>query len=276
MIVADVMDSQNTDETWQRIQIWARAAAYPWDMVWSATAHEVPPDPYGLGLPKFWSADRDPSAWKPLVRFAAERLAARLTAQADREFYYTEYPRALTTDMYGAITTRRWNRPNEWDLVKDWPAVAEAAKKKAAKKKAAKKKVTEGGKLFVLQDFKVPTQDTEAVGAYLRFLNGEIFAIPGQGLVQDGGNLNEDALWLLMVRFCQALAEGRFAEFRSYYIALRTLVRKPISQWLQPIARLRPETRPVHTKLSSPSLSSLYDPITGQTLADIWRAWEQP
>jgi hypothetical protein len=273
MIVADVVGRNGQRTEWENIQEMARAAAYPWDMVWSASGVQVPPDIYGLGLPKFWSAGHAPGAWKPLVTFAAQRLAARLTAQADREFYYTEYPPALTTDMYDAITTPRWNRPNEWDLAKDWPAVAEAAKKKAAKKK-----VTEGGKLFVLEDFKVPTQDTEAVGAYLRFLNGEIFAIPGTGLVQDGGNLNEDALWLLMVRFCQALAEGRFAEFRSYYIALRTLVKKLTyeltNEWLQPIAKLRPETRPVHTKLNPARLAQLHDPVLHKTLAEIYDDWE--
>jgi hypothetical protein len=266
MIVADVVGHKGQRTEWENIQQLARAAAYPWDMMWSASGVQVPPDIYGLGLPKFWPPDHDPRAWQPLVTFAADRLATRLRAQADREFYYTEYPPALTPDVYDAITTRQWHRPEEWALVRDWVEVATALSPG----------ITGRGKLFVLQNFEVPTQDAGAVGAYLRFLKGEIFAIPARGLVQEGGNLNEDALWLLMVRFCQALAEGRFAEYRSYYIALRTLVSDFKHEWLQPIAKLRPETRSVHTKLSSPSLSSLHDPVTAQTLADIWKAWQQP
>jgi hypothetical protein len=266
MIVADVRGSDGSQGEWRMIQRLASAAAYPWDMVWSATAHEVPYETYGLGLPKFWSAGHAPDAWKPLVTFAATRLAARLTAQADREFYYTEYPPALTPDVYNAITTRQWNLPVSWDVVSDWQGVANALPPG----------VTGHGRLFVLQNFEVPTQDTGAVGAYLRFLNGEIFAIPGQDLVRDRDNLNEDALWLLMVRFCQALAEGRFAEFRSYYIALRTLVPNLSNQWLQPIAELRPETRPVHTNLNPTRLAQLYDPVLHMTLAQIWQDWSQP
>jgi hypothetical protein len=262
MIVADVVGHNGQRTEWENIQEMARAAAYPWDMVWSASGVQVPPKIYGLGLPKFWF---NPNAgnWQPLIEFAAKRLAARLTRQVDREFYYTEYPPALTPDVYNAITTRQWHRPKEWALFRDWLKVAHALRNG----------VTGRGNLFVLVNFEVPTQDTEAVGAYLRFLNGEIFAIPGTGLVQDGGNLNEDALWLLMVRFCQALAEGRFAEFRSYYIALRTLVSGLINEWLQPIAKLRPETRSVHTNLNPARLAQLHDPVLDKTLAQIYDDW---
>jgi len=274
MIVADVIGPDNTDEPWRSIQRWARAVAYPWDMVWSATAHAVPSHTYGLGLPKFWPNHGGAHHLDPLIGFAADRLIARSRSEKRGEFYYTEYPweslrPEIVKSIYKAITGRRWRRPRQWLLVDSWADVAGQLSRSAGAGSRT---------LFVVSDFPVPAHNAEAVDAYSEFLKGSIFAIPRRELLDPQLGLSPDALWLLMKEFCGALADGRFAEFRSYYIALRTLVPELTNDWLQPIARLRPETRPVHEKLNSSRLSTLYDPMLrrpdasrGTTLADIYR-----
>jgi len=261
MIVADVMDSHNTEETWQHIQSWARAAAYPWDMVWSASLIQLPAEAYGFCLPKFWQDSKTTVNRDPLLGFIGDRLTERLKKQKNRKFYYTDYPPKLQEDVYEAMINRQWAFPDEWKVVDDWQKVASPG----------------GGdkRLFVVRNFQVPTKKKDALRQYLRFLNGEIFAIRDQGLLQSDTQLSEDALWLLMCEFCGALADGRIAEFRSYYIALRTLVPNLSNQWLQPIAKLRPETRPVHEKLNASRLSQLRDPILKQNLETIWRRFRE-